>query len=269
MSMVSPAGPEFAYAQPANPIATLLRARRQTHRSQRVGLYWDVPTFTTRLRSRPVEAMTCSQPEGTYTEEPLRYGDIQEPASEKPDDDNQATVERVRAHDSGPIPTAASDADQASSAELLPGSTRTHVSGQDGSLPDNSHPPVNTLVFREAVHEEIQAYWSAPLPPPETLREYDQILPGAAERILSMTERVVTGKIDIEEKYANGEIRNADKSLNLAFGLTLLAFAASVVFFVLVNQVAGVAFISFPVLMIIRAFLLRSDRNGPADNAAP
>ena len=30
--------------------------------------------------------------------------------------------------------------------------------------------------------------WAGPLPEPDTLREYDQVLPGAAERILKMAE---------------------------------------------------------------------------------
>jgi uncharacterized membrane protein len=32
-------------------------------------------------------------------------------------------------------------------------------------------------------------WWSAPLPPPNQLDDYDRVLPGLAERIVSMTER--------------------------------------------------------------------------------
>ncbi|HET9896809.1 MAG TPA: DUF2335 domain-containing protein [Streptosporangiaceae bacterium] len=117
------------------------------------------------------------------------------------------------------------------------------------------------------VREEIQqAYWSAPLPPPEALEQYDKVVPGMAERILSLTERVLTGKIDILEKLANKEILAAKIGIIVAFGLTLLAFAASVAFFALSKQVAGLAFLSFPVVMLIRSFLFRSDRNDSVDD---
>jgi hypothetical protein len=87
-----------------------------------------------------------------------------------------------------------------------------------------------------------------------------------AGRILSMTERSVTGKIDIEDKLASAEIETAKIGISLALGLTLLAFTASVVFFALSNRIAGLAFLSFPVAMLIRSFLFRSDRNEAVDN---
>jgi len=80
-----------------------------------------------------------------------------------------------------------------------------------------------------------------------------------------MTERLVTGKINLDDKVASSEIENARRSINVAFGLTLMAFAASVVFFAVDNRVAGLAFLSFPVAMLIRAFLLRSERSESAE----
>jgi len=278
MPLTDPFAAEFAYVQVANSIAARIKAGRQMNRSQRVRLYVGYTTRTTRLRSRPEEATTLSQPysrtvdstyvespRGTYAEVPVQYGATPEPSSEKPDDDNQSPGERVRQHDSGPLPTAGPDANQTSTTELLPGSAETSVSGNDGLRPVGSHPFVGSHIIREAVREEIQAYWSAPLPPPETLAQYDKVVPGMAERILSMTERVVTGKIDIEDKLASKAIDDAKIGLSAAFGLTVLAFAASVVFFALDNRIAGLAFLSFPVVMLIRSFL-RPDRNEAADN---
>jgi Predicted membrane protein (DUF2335) len=235
-----PFAAESAYVQVANSTASRIRAGRQRHRSQRVRLYVELTTRATRLRSRPVEAITLSQPnlrtvesicaespQGTYAEVPLRYGDTLEPTSEKPDDDdNRSPGERVRQHDSEPLSTTAPNANQAPTAELLHGSAETAVSGNDGSRPVGSHTVVGPQVIREVVREEMQAYWSAPLPSPETLERYNKIVPGTAGRILSMTERSVTGKIDIEDKLASAEIEIAKISISVAFGLTLLAFAA-------------------------------------------
>lgn len=43
---------------------------------------------------------------------------------------------------------------------------------------------------REVVQiEQHIAYYSGPLPPPEMMRDYEEILPGSADRILSSAER--------------------------------------------------------------------------------
>lgn len=63
------------------------------------------------------------------------------------------------------------------------------LSDQPGIVPasdDTASPDIGTLV-RLAV-QEIVTIHTGPLPSPETLREYDQALPGLADRIVSMAE---------------------------------------------------------------------------------
>ena len=50
----------------------------------------------------------------------------------------------------------------------------------------SASPDIGTLV-RLAVQETVTIH-AGPLPPPEILREYDQALPGLADRIVSMAE---------------------------------------------------------------------------------
>lgn len=65
--------------------------------------------------------------------------------------------------------------------------------------------PTNEDQQLSTVHQSF----SGPMPPPALFREYDQILPGAAERIMAMAEKeqqhrhVVVGKV--AEKIAEGE----------------------------------------------------------------
>jgi uncharacterized membrane protein len=87
------------------------------------------------------------------------------------------------------------------------------------------------------------------------LREYDQLVPGWAERYLAMTERAVTGHIDRDDKLAEAEIELGKTGQSLAFGLTLTAMIVSVVFFAIGNNTAGLAFIGVPLLLLIRSFL--------------
>jgi uncharacterized membrane protein len=90
------------------------------------------------------------------------------------------------------------------------------------------------------------------------LAQYNQIVPGSAERILIMAEKSATGEIDTADRLAAAQIEVAKRGQVLAFGLTLVAFAAAIVFFALGNRWAGVAFTSVPVVMLIRSFINRS-----------
>lgn len=72
----------------------------------------------------------------------------------------------------------------------------------------------------QAVHQRSE--WSAPLPPPVILQEYEQILPGGAERVFAMTE--------LEQKHRH---QFEDKDINLGTKLKLRGQGAAIVLIVL------------------------------------
>lgn len=47
----------------------------------------------------------------------------------------------------------------------------------------------NTSPADKVQHVQLQQHYSGPLPQPEALAKYDQIVPGAAERIIKMAEK--------------------------------------------------------------------------------
>jgi uncharacterized membrane protein len=115
--------------------------------------------------------------------------------------------------------------------------------------------------------EVSQASWSGPLPPPEILGQYERLLPGAAERILSMAETAATGQIDNQKKIAAAEIDASKRGLTFAMRLTMIMVGISAVFFMLgitrvgnvtASITAGSVFLSVPVIMLVRAFITRS-----------
>ena len=65
----------------------------------------------------------------------------------------------------------------------------------------------------------IEAQCAGPLPPPEAFQRYEEILPGAAERILKMAEKQAEHRQRLEEKIVNAEIRDA--RLGLIFGFLI------------------------------------------------
>jgi uncharacterized membrane protein len=100
------------------------------------------------------------------------------------------------------------------------------------------------------------------LPPPDVLERYEQLLPGAAERILLMAEKATTGEIDTNDRLASAEVSTAKTGQVFAFVLTLFALIAAVALFARHDNVAGLALLSMPVVMLIRSFIRRAGDDG-------
>lgn len=64
--------------------------------------------------------------------------------------------------------------------------------------------------------------YSGPLPHPDTLRQFNDILPGAAERIFNQFEKQTNHRINIETLVIKSDIRKSYLGLILAFFLCLL-----------------------------------------------
>ena len=74
----------------------------------------------------------------------------------------------------------------------------------------------------EAVHASLYA---GPIPPPEALAHYERTLPGAADRILKMSESQQAHRQATETVVVNYEVRRGMAGLAAGVGVTLAAFA--------------------------------------------
>lgn len=129
-----------------------------------------------------------------------------------------------------------------------------------------SSPPVDGPI-QDELFEVAQYRWQGALPHPNDLRGYESVLPGAADRIIGMTERSLDAQSGSLEKTVGARISQAKIGQVLAFVLTILAFVCSVVFFGVGNNWAGGAFLAAPTLMLIREFLPtrgKADASGDA-----
>jgi uncharacterized membrane protein len=88
--------------------------------------------------------------------------------------------------------------------------------------------------------------FSGPIPPPQILAQYDQIVPGAAERILKMAETQEVHRHGIEKKVIDSGISNSQRGMIFGFliGMTAIVSGAVVAGMNGVAAVAGGAVIS-------------------------
>lgn len=74
-----------------------------------------------------------------------------------------------------------------------------------------------------------ETHFSGPLPPPEALAKYDQVVPGAAERIMQMAEKEMQHRHDTDNKTTKSIIWTTVISIVFAF-LSVLILCAIVVY---------------------------------------
>jgi uncharacterized membrane protein len=73
--------------------------------------------------------------------------------------------------------------------------------------------------------EQRLEHFSGPLPSPDILERYDQIVPGLADRVVTVFEEQATHRMDLERTVIKGDTRRANAGMVTAavFGLSLLA----------------------------------------------
>lgn len=86
---------------------------------------------------------------------------------------------------------------------------------------------------------QVSETYSGPLPPPEALAKYDQVVPGAAERILQMAEKEMQHRHENEKHLAKSVTRTAIVSIIFAFLSVIIL--SSLVFYALYKNFDTVA----------------------------
>jgi uncharacterized membrane protein len=104
-------------------------------------------------------------------------------------------------------------------------------------------------------------FWSGPLPPASQLREYESVLPGSADRILSMTERQAEHRQDIEKTAVNGGNRRSWWGLWTGFAISVIVLGLSAAIILSGHDAAGTALGAIDIAALAGVFVYgRSDQ---------
>jgi uncharacterized membrane protein len=124
----------------------------------------------------------------------------------------------------GPVTETPEDAGRAGEEDDGPGRGRQAGLAERGNRDrrsDPDHPKDDQSAESVNVQTEIVGFaWSAPLPAPADLGEYERIVPGSALRILAMTERTISGPIENTARLTAAEIEASKRGLSFAIRLT-------------------------------------------------
>ena len=94
----------------------------------------------------------------------------------------------------------------------------------------------------------IASSFSGPLPPPNVLRGYEGVLPGSADRIISMAEKQLSHRHDVEARIVKSNLRNESVGMWLSFILTMALMGFG--FYLIINdkETAGYFLVFGPVV---------------------
>ena len=89
--------------------------------------------------------------------------------------------------------------------------------------------------------EQTTLRFVGPLPPPDVLRQYDQALPGGAERIMALAEKQSAHRQQLEKTVVDSNCKNERLGTILGFALAMTALLGG--FYLVANgmSAAGIA----------------------------
>ena len=73
-----------------------------------------------------------------------------------------------------------------------------------------------------------RTHYRGPIPPPELLRGYDEVLPGAANRIIEMTENQQSHRMELEKIVISSNAKDAHLGVIFAFILGLVVISGGI-----------------------------------------
>ncbi len=131
---------------------------------------------------------------------------------------------------------------------------------------------IEQIVKREVVAEIRKSEFSGPIPPPSIIKGYEEVLPGAADRILSMAEEQAKHRQAMERKIVNTESRDSLLGILFAFSLGIGCIVAAIIVVIMVPQnsgaIAGSVFGVAGIGSIIATFIRGTRRSSSNDKAS-
>jgi len=111
-------------------------------------------------------------------------------------------------------------------------------------------PPARII---EQIRRELHI---GPLPHPDILRQYDEICPGSAERLMNMAERQSTHRMSMESTVVNGDDKRANRGLVFGLVISLAFLIVSGLLIYSGHDWAGAALASLDIIGLAAVFVV-------------
>jgi len=128
-----------------------------------------------------------------------------------------------------------------------------HNQPQQSKQPDNQQSSLPQQPATRDFQVTSAKFHQGPLPSPEVLAGYEQIHPGAANRIIRMAEQQVKHRQSLEQKIVSSDHKIQSRAMNYSFFLTVLLFVFGV-YLVIQDRSLGYLAVFGPAVFHVSAF---------------
>ncbi len=147
----------------------------------------------------------------------------------------------------------------------MPESPKHPAKADESRQPEASSsegPDLETLNLQQVREVVLTRHFSGPLPSPEALERYEQVLPNAAERIFRLWEDEVAHRRDLEQaqaqdwrRHQDAQVRNRLRTQTYALILALSVLLATVYFISAGHDAAGTTVLLVEVVALAALFI--------------
>ena len=124
------------------------------------------------------------------------------------------------------------------------------------SVPQGQQQPdVDEVEVTKRITTERAELFRGPLPHPESLQEYERIVPGAAERIIRMAETQAEHRQFLEKTVVVGDAKRADKGLYTGFIVALCVLGGAIFLIYRGHDTAGAILASLDIVALVSVFI--------------
>ncbi len=108
---------------------------------------------------------------------------------------------------------------------------------------------------KRIIHAQRAEVFSGPIPPPDLLEKYNNIIPNGADRILAMAEQQQAHRQFMEKTVVESDVRRSDRGLILGFIVTVLFGAGGIYLVATGHDLNGLVVIFLPLAGLVGTFV--------------
>jgi uncharacterized membrane protein len=115
--------------------------------------------------------------------------------------------------------------------------------------------PAQVATISQLKIEQRSSAFAGPLPPPEHLKQYDEVLPGLADRIVQMAEKQASHRHTMESQVVTAEIKRAYLGMGSGFIVAMLGLTIGGLLVYLEKTVVGSIFFGATLVSLVGVFV--------------